>query len=130
MGLAFLFLLPLFLGRLIKGAGRVWSAGSGALSMPRLDPLTLFYSTTLALGLASGTMLLQDSYMRWWGDFTVATEAAILAALPLFFRFMADTPKGALRSLSFCFLGLHYWAGLLYLVIFVIGDEKVFSPWR
>ena len=98
--------------------------------MPRLDPLTVFYSTTLVLGLASGTMLLQDNYMRWWGDFTVATEAGILAALPLFFRFLAGAPKGVLRGLSFCFLGLHFWAGLLYLVIFIIADEKVFTPWH
>ena len=125
MGLSFLFLVPLGVNR-VRGLFAATQSKTREQTRPRLDRLSLFYSGMLLLSLGSATLLQEDNDLRWHGNFAMASAAAIVAALPLLFRILERTPAGLLKRISFLFLALHFWAGFLYLVMFVIGDPKVF----
>ena len=64
-------------------------------------------------------------FMRFWAltvgvaVSTALAGAGVLAALPVFFRFLAGTPRGVWLNLSIFLLFLHFWSGILDFASFV-----------
>ena len=117
---SFLFLLPAVLERCSRIPAAKIGEWLGAASRLRPDPVTIFYTLILVVGVASSVLLLERDPVRMWhGNYVWSAGAGILVALPIFFRFLAGTPRGVWLNLSFFLLFLHFWSGISDFVAFV-----------
>ncbi len=117
---SFLFLLPALIERCSRIPTAKIASWLGAASRPRPDPVTIFYLLVFALGVASSVLLLErDPGRIWHGNYVWSAGAGVLAALPVFFRFLAGTPRGVWLNLSIFLLLLHLWSGISDFVSFV-----------
>lgn len=120
LGTSFLFLIPALIERCSRIPIANVATWIGAASRLRPDPVTVFYVLILALGVASSVLLLERDPVRiWHGNYVWSAGAGVLVALPVFFRFLAGTPRGVWRNLSFLLLFLHFWSGISDFVSFV-----------
>ena len=117
---SFLFLLPPVLERCSRILTAKLDNWMGAVARLRSDPVAIFYILILSGGVASSVLLLERDPIRMWhGNYVWSAGAGILTAVPIFFRFLAGTPRGVWLNLSIFLLFLHFWSGILAFASFV-----------